>query len=67
MKKMFKYAMLFAAACTLTWSMTSCSDDDKGDDGKTTIEKQEQAVKDLTAEYLNNVVYPTLWQSGLRS
>lgn len=59
MKKMFKYAMLFAAACTLTWSMTSCSDDDKGDDGKTTIEKQEQAVKDLTAEYLNNVVYPT--------
>lgn len=59
MKKMFKYAMLFAAAYTLTWSMTSCSDDDKGDDGKTTIEKQEQAVKDLTAEYLNNVVYPT--------
>lgn len=31
MKKIFKYAMLFVAACTMTAGMVSCSDDNKGD------------------------------------
>ncbi len=34
MKKIFKYALLFAAACTLSMSFTACSDDDD-DDTKT--------------------------------
>ena len=34
MKKIFKYAMLFVAACTMTAGMVSCSDDNGGgDDG----------------------------------
>lgn len=28
MKKIFKYAMLFAMACSLTTAMTSCSSND---------------------------------------
>lgn len=33
MKKVFKYAMLFAAACTMSVSFTACSDDDNDDNG----------------------------------
>ncbi|MBQ6205211.1 MAG: imelysin [Prevotella sp.] len=31
MKKIFKYALLFAAACTFTTGFTACDDDDKDD------------------------------------
>jgi len=33
MKNLFKYAMLFAAACTLSMSFTACSSDDDNDEG----------------------------------
>ena len=32
MKKIFKYALLFAAACTLSTGFTACDDDDDNDD-----------------------------------
>ena len=31
MKKIFKYALLFAAACTFTTGFTACDDDDNDD------------------------------------
>ena len=37
MKKIFKFALLFAAACTMTLSFTSCDDDDNN---KTTTDEQ---------------------------
>ena len=42
MKKIFKYALLFAAACTLSMSFTACSDDD--------IVRQPQFLRDLALE-----------------
>ena len=39
MKKIFKYALLFMAACTMTMGFTSCSDDNDNDGGSSLTEK----------------------------
>ena len=54
MKKIFKFALLFIAACTLT---TSCSEDDNSTGSR--IDEQNNAIQVLTSNYLNQVVYPT--------
>ena len=59
MKKVFKYAMLFATALVMSATFTSCSDDD--DDpvvDPNQMTEKEQAMKDLTAQYVNNVTFP---------
>lgn len=58
MKKIFKYALLFMAACTMTMGFTSCSDDNDNDGGSSLTEK-EVALRALTNKYVNNVIYPT--------
>ena len=59
MKKIFKFAMLFVAACTMTMSMTSCSSDDEKDDAVDVTKEQNDAIEALTKQYLSDVVYPT--------
>ena len=59
MKKIFKFAMLFAAACTMTMSMTSCSSDDEKDNTVDVTKEQNDAIEALTKQYLSDVVYPT--------
>ena len=56
MKKILKYAMLFASVIALGTSFSACSDDDDKNEGKLT-EKQ-TAMKELTEQYVNNVIYP---------
>ena len=60
MKKIFKYAMLYAAACTLSMGLTSCSDDDDDDnvDGNA-LSETEVAIQGVTKQYVENVVYTT--------
>lgn len=58
MKKIFKFAMLFAATCMMTMGMVACSSDD--DDNPVDLSKeQNDAIEALTKQYLNDVVYPT--------
>lgn len=59
MKKIFKFAMLFAVACTMTMSMTSCSSDDEKGNATDTVTEQNAAIEALTRQYLSDVVYPT--------
>ena len=59
MKKIFKFAMLFVAACTMTMSMTSCSSDDEKDNTVDVTKEQNDAIEALTKQYLSDVVYPT--------
>ena len=59
MKKIFKFAMLFVAACTMTMSMTSCSSDDEKGNATDTVTEQNDAIEALTKQYLSDVVYPT--------
>ena len=54
MKKIFMYAMLFAA-CSM--GMTSCSSDDDNNKDDSLAEK-EQAMQAITGQYVNNVVFP---------
>ena len=56
MKKIFKYALLFAAAFTMSASFCSCGDDD--DDEGQELTERELAMKDITAQYVENVIYP---------
>ena len=58
MKKIFKYAMLFASAIVMGTAFSSCSDDDDDPVDSTQLTEKEQAMKDLTAQYVNNVIYP---------
>lgn len=60
MKKIFKYALLYAAACTLSMGLTSCSDDDDDDnvDGNA-LSETEVAIQGVTKQYVENVVYTT--------
>ena len=60
MKKIFKYAMLYAAACTLSMGFASCSDDDDDDnvDGNA-LSETEVAIQGVTKQYVENVVYTT--------
>ena len=59
MKKIFKYAMLFTAACMMTMGMTACSSDDENNDNVDVTKEQNEAIEALTKQYLNDVVYPT--------
>ncbi len=54
MKKIFIYAMLFAA-CSM--GMTSCSSDDDNNNDSGLADK-EQAMQAITGQYVNNVVFP---------
>lgn len=56
MKKIFMYAMLLVA-CGL--GMSSCSsDDDDNNDNNNQLNEKEQAMNDITVQYVNNVVFP---------
>ena len=59
MKKIFKFAMLFAAACMMTMGMASCSSDDDKNDTVDVTKEQNDAIETLTKQYLSDVVYPT--------
>jgi len=56
MKKIFKYAMLFVAALSMSMGMSSCSDDD---DNKIDVAEQNSEIQSLTNKYVNDVIYPT--------
>ena len=56
MKKFFNYALLFAVAFTISATLVSCGDDDD-DNGQNTTEK-ELAMKEITTQYVENVIYP---------
>lgn len=56
MKKIFKYAMLFACVMTLSTGFSACSDDDDKNEG--TLSEKETAMKELTEQYVNNVIFP---------
>ena len=62
MKKIFKYALLFAAAFTLSMGFTSCGDDDDDNGGGGGNNTTDQ-LKTIVESYLDDVVYPTY--SGL--
>ena len=54
MKKLFMYAMLFAACCV---GLSSCSsDDDDNKDGG--LAEKDQAMQAIVGQYVNNVVFP---------
>lgn len=58
MKKIFKYAMLFAMACSLTTSMTSCSsDDDVKPSGE--LSAGDKYLQQVLSSYVDNTVNPT--------
>lgn len=59
MKKIFKFALLFAATCMMTMGMTACSSDDDKNDTVDVTKEQNDAIEALTKQYLNDVVYPT--------
>ena len=60
MKKIFKYAMLYAAACTLSMGFASCSDDDDDDNvDVNALSETEVAIQGVTKQYVENVVYTT--------
>ena len=61
MKTFLKNTMLFAAACTMTMGMQSCSsnDDDNAIGSVDVAKEQNEAIEALTKSYLNDVVYPT--------
>ncbi len=58
MKKIFQFAMLFAAGM-MTMGMTACSSDDNDNNNADVAKEQNEAIASLTAKYLNDVVYPT--------
>ena len=60
MRKFISCAMAFAVAGTLSMGFTACSsDDDNKSSTTTTVDEKEQMMKDLTAVYVNDVVFPT--------
>ncbi len=56
MKKILKYAMLFASVIALGTSFSACSDDDDKNESK--LSEKQTAMKELTEQYVNNVIYP---------
>ena len=56
MKKILKYAMLFASVIALGTSFSACSDDDDKNESK--ISEKQTAMKEITEQYVNNVIYP---------
>lgn len=60
MKKIFKYALLFVAAGTMSTGFTSCgSSDDPEPSNQTLATEQAEAIKALTNTYVKSVIYPT--------
>ena len=59
MKKIFKFALLFAATYMMTMGMTACSSDDDKNDTVDVTKEQNDAIEALTKQYLSDVVYPT--------
>lgn len=60
MKKYFRFALMFASAMAISLSFVACgSDDDDVTDVKTKVEQQNEAITEITDEYLDDVVYPT--------
>lgn len=59
MKKIFKFALLFAATCMMTMGMTACSSDDDKNDTVDVTKEQNDAIEALAKQYLSDVVYPT--------
>ncbi|WP_315562269.1 hypothetical protein [Segatella oris] len=59
MKKIFKYAMLFAMACSLTTAMTSCSsnDDDTPQTGQ--LSEGDKYLQKVLAANVDNTINPT--------
>ena len=54
MKKIFKYALLFAAACTLTTGFTACDDDDNDDPTEDQYKDRtygNQAIDNVVSEF----------------
>ena len=56
MKKILKYAMLFASVIALGTSFSACIDDDDKNESK--LSEKQTAMKELTEQYVNNVIYP---------
>ena len=56
MKKFFSYALLFAALGSLSFGVAACSDKEHN---TTLQQEQESALKNVTEQYVNHVVYPT--------
>ena len=56
MKKILKYAMLFASVIALGTSFSACSDDDDKNESK--LSEKQTAMKEITEQYVNNVIYP---------
>lgn len=60
MKKFFKIAMMFVAACTLSTGLVACGDDD--DDNTTdpnALNETELSIQQVTKQYLESVVFTT--------
>ncbi len=56
MKKIFRYALLFAAAGVVSLGFSSCSDDNNEDK---TVEAQSTELENIVAQYVDDVVNPT--------
>ena len=64
MKQIFKYAMMFAAALTLTFSLAACSSD-KNDDNSTDIDINDADNLDYNAKYAEQWANYMVTVSGL--
>ena len=62
MKKIFNFALLFAAACTVSVNLTSCSSDD--DKPMISITEQNDAIKALSTDLSERRGLPYLQQLG---
>ena len=56
MKKIFHYALLFAAVGMMGMGFTSCSSDDPEDN---TVEASASTLENIVGQYVNDVVNPT--------
>ena len=60
MKKIFHFALLFAAAGMMSLGFSSCSSDDNDDDnGVQTFEVKASTLENIVAQYVNDVINPT--------
>ena len=59
MKKLFKYAMLYAAALVISLSFASCGEDDDVEAIIESINEENAFIEKLTEGYLEDVVYET--------
>lgn len=59
MKKFFKFSMLLLAAVTISTGFTSCSKDKEETNSNPIDTTPSSAIKIVTQQYVENVVYPT--------